>query len=191
MADLKKLADIFEKNKSQLTPPPYPVDFKPVYLSDNTLFSLKIGKRVLKKEVFQKRTGFPLFSANVRKPFGFVAEANAGSLDFGGALWSLDSDFDCRGVPPGEKYSITDHCGEVSLKVGTIDPHYLADQIRSAGLEMGFNRDFRPSLGVIKDLEINLPVDSNGNFDLKLMQAWTDFNDQFLLQKKKLALLIS
>lgn len=71
-----------------------------------------------------------------------------------------------------------------------IDPHYLARQIRQAGLDMGFSRDFRPSLGVIKDLEINLPVDGSGNYDLALMQAWTDFHEEFLRNKHGLDKLV-
>jgi type I restriction enzyme M protein len=132
-----------------------------------------------------------LFSANVRKPFGYVEKANAGLLVFGGALWSLDSDFDCRGVSPGETYSITDHCGEAKLLVDTIDPHYLAMQIRQAGLAIGFTRDFRPSLSVIRDLEINLPVDLCGRFDLALMQSWTKFYEELLQRKEALAKLLA
>lgn len=191
MVSLKEMAEKFIAGQVHITPPCAPIDLKTVRLGDALLFDLQIGRRVLKKAVFQKRTGVPLFSANVRKPFGYVANANAGALQFGGALWSLDSDFDCRGVPPGEMYSITDHCGEARILVDNIDPHYLALQIRQAGLAMGFCRDFRPSLGVIKDLEINLPVDETGAFDLKLMQAWTEFHEEFLQRKQVLAKLLA
>lgn len=191
MIDLKKMAEKFIAEQTNISPPRMPIDIKTVLLGDAALFNLQIGRRVLKKTVFQKRTGVPLFSANVRKQFGYVAEANAGALQFGGALWSLDSDFDSRGVAPGEMYSITDHCGEAKILVDTIDPHYLAQQIRQAGLAMGFNRDFRPSLGVIKDLEINLPIDETGAFDLKLMQAWTEFHEEFLQRKQVLAKLLA
>lgn len=191
MVRLKEMASEFIKGHKLAAPPPDACDMRPVTLGDPMLFSLRIGRRVLKREVFQKRTGIPLFSANVRKPFGYVAQANAGELGFGGALWSLDSDFDCRGVPPGELYSITDHCGEVCLLVDDIDPHYLARQIRQAGIEMGYNRDFRPSLGVIKDLEIHLPIDKNGKFDLALMQAWTEFHEELLRRKQAIEKLLA
>ena len=107
---------------------------------------------MLKKEIHQNRSGVALYSANVRKPFGFVTTANAGGLPYGGALWSMDSDFDCRSVSSGEIYSITDHCGEMKILVPGIDPAYLAAQIRQAGLDYGFNREFRPSLEMIGKL---------------------------------------
>ena len=106
-----------------------------------------------------------------------VHAANAGGLDNGGALWSIDSDFDCRGVAAGAQYSMTDHCGQIAILVPTIDPHYLARRVKQAGVDRGFNRDYRPSLGVMENLEIDLPVDEKGDFDLVLMQEWTIFQD--------------
>ncbi|HOD98621.1 MAG TPA: hypothetical protein PLT63_07575, partial [Syntrophales bacterium] len=139
---------------------------------------LIIGKRVLKKNIYQNRQGVPLFSANIRNPFGFVHTANAGNLKFGGCLWSIDSDFDCRGVAAGESYSITDHCGQVEICSYQIDPHYLARQIRQSGFDRGFNRDYRPSLGIMANLELDLPVNNNGEFDLVIMQEWTAFQEE-------------
>lgn len=190
MVELRVMAEKFIEEQKCVVMPKEPIDFRVVKLGDTDLFQLKIGKRVLKKEVFERRTGVPLFSANVRKPFGYVLTPNAGGLEHGGALWSLDSDFDCRGVPQGEMYSITDHCGQAKVLIDSIDPHYLAMQIRQAGLAMGFNRDFRPSLKVIVDLEINLPIKMNGEFDLPLMQAWSEFHEDFLRRKHDLAKLM-
>ena len=183
---LRDLAEQFINEKECFLPPSDAFDVKPVKLGDLNLFLLRIGSRILKKAVFKKKTEIPAFSANVRKPFGYVEAANAGGLEFGGALWSLDSDFDSRGVPPGELYSITDHCGEVTLLTDQIDPHYFARQIRQAGLEMGFNRDYRPSLGIISALEVNLPIDKDGNFDLPLMRAWTEFHDEMERRKQEI-----
>ena len=191
MFDLQKLVENFIAEQGNMTTPKQPFNVKTITLGDTSLFSLRIGKRVKKEEVFQSRSGVPLYSANIRKPFGYVPKDNAGNLFFGGALWSIDSDFDCRGVPHGEIYSITDHCGEIQILVSDIEPHYLARQVRQAGLEIGFNRDYRPSLQVIKNLEINIPVDKKGSFDMELMQEWTDFHEEFLLQKQKLKKLLA
>lgn len=158
--------------------PRTPDSWKSVRMGDESLFNLSIGKRVLKKDIYQIRTGVPLFSANIRKPFGFVHTTNAGNLKFGGCLWSIDSDFDCRGVAAGETYSITDHCGQVEILSEQIDPHYLARQIRQSGLDQGFNRDYRPSLGIMADLEVDIPITRKGEFDLALMQEWTAFQEE-------------
>lgn len=187
MFDLQALVAKFLAEQKDVDTPRDPFDIKTVRLGDENLFALRIGSRVLKKDVFEKRTGVPLFSANVRKPFGFVPNANAGGHTFGGALWGIDTDFDCRGVPPGEIYSITDHCGEVAILVNDIEPHYLARQIRLAGIDLGLDRDFRASLAIMADLEINLPITTTGEFDFELMQSWTDFHEDFLQRKQSLS----
>ena len=133
---------------------------------------------MLKKEIHTNREGYELYSANVRKTFGFVHVANAGSLQYGGALWSIDSDFDCRSVAPGESYSITDHCGEITILVESIEPRYLARQVLQAGSDYGFTREFRPSLGLMADLEISLPVTEDGVFDAGVMKEWADFSEE-------------
>jgi type I restriction enzyme M protein len=133
---------------------------------------------VLKKHIHANRSGVALYSANVRKPFGFVHVANAGNLQYGGALWSIDSDFDCRHVAVGEAYSITDHCGQMSILTPSIEPRYLARQVLQAGLDQGFSRDYRPSLGLMTELEINIPAREDGEFDFDIMKTWADFSEE-------------
>jgi type I restriction enzyme M protein len=172
---LRTIVDDWQNDMAGRAVPKRPDMWKTVKLGDVTLFTLRIGRRVLKKEIYQNKTDIPLFSANIRKPFGYVHAPNAGKLPKGGALWSIDSDFDCRGVSPGEVYSITDHCGQIEILDESIDPPYLAMQVRQAGLDVGFNREYRPSLNVMRDLEIDLPVTDAGNFDLGLMREWSGF----------------
>ncbi|MCZ2955027.1 N-6 DNA methylase [Acinetobacter baumannii] len=126
MESLESLIVKWQKEQASYPLPKTVKKFKKVKLGQEEIFELRIGKRVLKKDIYQKQTGIPLFSANVRKTFGFVEEANAGNLLYGGALWSIDSDFDSVGVAPGEVYSITDHCGQVEILVEGIEPRYLA-----------------------------------------------------------------
>ena len=204
---LAEIIHKWDKGGSKLAPPPAPVATKNIKIetyaqssgkkkksgsqpSGQILFELGIGKRVLKKDIHQNRSGVALYSANVRKPFGYVKMANAGNLQYGGVLWSMDSDFDCRHAAPGEAYSITDHCGQLNILVPGIDPSYLAAQIKQAGLDYGFNREFRPSLEMIGKLEIELPVDAQGNFDLPLMQKWTAYRLELDLFKQEMAKLL-
>ncbi|MHB1926556.1 MAG: N-6 DNA methylase [Leptospirillum sp.] len=175
VVDLRSVVEQWETLREHLVEPRQPSTTRSIRLGDSRLFALRIGKRVLKKDVYENHTGYPLYSANVRKRFGYVVTANAGGLPYGGALWSLDSDFDCREVSAGEQYSITDHCGEIQLATTEIDATYLAYQVRQSGAEQGFNREYRPSLKVIRDLEITLPVTEEGQLDLELMQEWATF----------------
>lgn len=196
---IQLLAKKWEEAQADLTPPPIPkatikvplcaFDTSGKPLPVQPLFDLRIGKRVLKKEIHDVRSGFNLYSANVRKSFGYVETANAGNLPFGGVLWSIDSDFDCRGVSPGDLYSITDHCGQITIKVPDIDPDYLAAQIKQVGIDYGFNREFRPSLDLMRKMVVEIPVDEDKNFDLNLMVAWSDFRrrlDMFKMGLSKL-----
>lgn len=179
ITDLETILDNWKTKVIGFSVPNRPTKIVSLKLGDERYFSLRIGKRVLKKEIYQNRTQIPLFSANIRKPFGYVYAANAGRLEHGGCLWSIDSDFDCRGVPEGEEYSITDHCGQVTILDSNIDPYYLAVQIMHVGTENGFNREYRPSLGVMSELSIDLPILDDGvTFDLELMQQWTAFYDE-------------
>lgn len=178
MAQLKSALLAWETLGATVPTPPAPKKFNTVSLGDETLFRLSIGTRVLKKDIYQKQTGIPIFSANVRKPFGYSVSATAGNLEHGGALWSIDSDFDCVGVSPGEVYTITDHCGQLQLKVAGIEPRYLASQIRQAGIDQGLSRDYRSSLKIMAEIEIELPLKDSGEYDFDLMKAWADFQEQ-------------
>jgi hypothetical protein len=189
VAQMKDAVRDWEEVGGKRPTPSTPLAWRTVALGDNSLFSLKIGKRVLKRDIRNARTGVPLFSANVRKPFGYLSAGNAGALTYGGALWSLDSDFDCRPVAPGEVYAITDHCGEIALEVPDIDPRYLARQVLQAGMDQGFSRDYRPSLGLMTALEVALPAKTDGSFDLELMIEWAAFADELEIKAQELAAL--
>ena len=183
--ELKNIVEVWNKS-SVGTLPPNPTSWKTVSIGDSSLFKICIGKRVLKKDIYLNKTDIPLFSANIRKAFGYVHSANAGGLESGGVLWSIDSDFDCRRVPSGEIYAITDHCGQLELLVNTIDPGFLAYQILLAGREIGFNREYRPSLQVMRTLEISLPVKSDGSFDIEIMRLWSDYRESIDFFKQNL-----
>ena len=188
---IQTLKSVYDDTDVLKVLPAEPIRLKKVSLSDETLFSLKIGRRVLKKQVYRSEATIPLFSANIRKPFGYVHSNNAGNLQLGGALWSIDSDFDCKGVAPGEIYSITDHCGELEILDNNIDPRFLAMEIKRIGLEYGFNREYRPSLKVMGELEIELPINKAGQFDYALMKAWADYDEEIERFQEELKKLIN
>lgn len=121
----------------------------------------------------------------------YVHANNAGNLKYGGALWSIDSDFDCKGVAPGEIYSITDHCGQIEILDDNIEPRFLAMEIKRVGLENGFNREYRPSLKVMSDLQIELPILEDGTFDYELMRQWADYDEEVEKIREELVKIIS
>ena len=186
IASIELLKSEYDNNACLKDVPEEPTKLKTVALSDDTLFKLRIGKRVLKKQVYKSEATIPLYSANIRQAFGYVHANNAGDLKYGGALWSIDSDFDCKGVSPGEIYSITDHCGQIEILNDQIDARFLAMEIKRVGLENGFNREYRPSLKVMSDLQIELPVLDDGTFDTELMRKWADYDEEIERIKEEL-----
>ena len=183
--ELKNLIGMWNESSADIAPSA-PQRWKTVKLGDTSLFKLSIGKRVLKKDIHRNSAAISLYSANIRKEFGYVHTANAGGLEYGGVLWSIDSDFDCRGVPGGEVYSITDHCGQIEILSEDINPGFLAYQILLAGKEIGFTREFRPSLQMMQSLEISLPILGDGSYDSEIMRHWTKYRDEIDFFKSQL-----
>lgn len=58
-----------------------------------------------------------------------------------------------------------------------IAPRYLASQIRQAGIDQGLSRDYRSSLKIMAELEIELPIDQGCLFDFNLMKSGADFRE--------------
>ncbi|MCA8919370.1 MAG: N-6 DNA methylase, partial [Planctomycetes bacterium] len=184
---LRDVISKWEQFAETVVEPSPPRATRKVALGDTTLFGVRIGRRVLKKDIYKNRTGTPLYSANVRKPFGFVAAPNAGGLAHGGFRWSIDSDWDVVPVAAGERYSITDHCGQLEIRVEGINHRYLARQVLAAGAEQGFNREYRPSLAQMRALEVELPMLEDGGFDESSMNLWASYWEQLERQEHELA----
>ena len=53
-------------------------------------------------------------------------------------------------------------------------------------MDQGFNREYRPSLGVFSELEVELPITSAGEFDIALMLEWTKFQDDIERTKEEI-----
>lgn len=146
-----------------------------VKLSDTKVFALSIGKRVLQEDLRNhvKPGAVPLYSANPREPFATVDTKTlpAGcfvkdSFKQGSAIWGIDGDWAVVPISATEAFAMTDHCGRITSVVDGLDPEYIAAAIFRAGAST-FTREFRPSLKRMKALEIPIPVDASGKFDLE------------------------
>ena len=145
-----------------------------IKLSDTSAFRLSIGKRVTQRALREviKPGPVKLFSANVREPFAMVdpdtlpeGGYKKDSFARGTVIWGIDGDWVIVATKPGEEYASTDHCGRVDLQVDDLDPEYVAASIARAGASQ-FTREFRPSLQRMEKIEIKVPIDADGNFDL-------------------------
>lgn len=64
-------------------------------------------------------------------------------------------------------------------------------EIKRVGLENGFNREYRPSLKVMGDLQIELPILEDGTFDYELMRQWADYDEEVERIREELVKIIS
>lgn len=160
---------------------------KEVFLSDN-YFSLSIGKRLLKKELLNE--GIPAFSANPNKIFGLVKKSNLESFELDSIIWGIDGIFEWGFMPKGIVFATTDHCGRLMVNHPKILSEYVYYQLRESSSSYGFNRTFRASLVNIKSVSINIPVDSQGEFDLDSQKELIEKYKKIDLVKMRLLKLI-
>jgi len=144
---------------------PCPPPFRVVSLGDEELFDLSIGTRVLLSQ--NTGVGIPVYSASVRKVFGYTNVSNLADFEQDSLLWGIDWVFDWNLILAGQEFATTDHCGRLLIKDPSIDSEYLLWALRSTRSAYGFDRVFRASLGNVKrSVEIPIPVDAKGQYDL-------------------------
>jgi type I restriction-modification system DNA methylase subunit len=142
-----------------------------VNLGDESLFQLSIGERVTKKELHGKPQGpVPLYSANVKDPFGFIEESNLDDFSHPSVIWGIDGDFELAVKEEGVKFAITDHCGRIEVLDSQLDASYCRAAIALARV-YGFDRTLRPSLTRMRKLSFEVPVNSDGSFDLEAQKT--------------------
>ncbi|WP_367190102.1 hypothetical protein [Burkholderia sp. Ed8] len=142
-----------------------------VSLGSDEFFSLSIGTRVLRSEHAQ--SGIPVYSANARTPFGFIATSNLVDFEKPSLLWGIDGIFDWNLIPSGVQFATTDHCGRLQILDDRIDPVYIYAFLRATRGRYGFDRVYRANLDNMKaDVTVSLPVDKRtGEFCLKRQRA--------------------
>ncbi|MCY3865248.1 MAG: N-6 DNA methylase [Chloroflexi bacterium] len=141
------------------------VSFVNVALGDEELFSLRIGKRVLKKECID--SGIPCISSNVREVFGYIAQPDLlDDFDQESLTWGVDGIFEWYLIPRGYPFHPTDHCGVLRILNKNIDPEYLFRTLHADRTRHGFDRTFRANLKNVANVFVSIPVDGEGKFDL-------------------------
>ncbi|MCE2695899.1 MAG: N-6 DNA methylase [Nostocales cyanobacterium LE14-WE4] len=138
-------------------------EFKEVSLSNTTYFDLKLGKRILKKDLIKIQNGtIPIYSANVKDPIGFHTESNIDNFDNNFVLWGIDGNFGFNSIPKNTPFVSTDHCGTIRILNEFILPEYLMIQLENVKHKYGFDRGLRASINNMKDIVIKLPFHEDG-----------------------------
>lgn len=160
--------------------------YKKVFLSNKKHFKLSIGKRKLKKDLKDQNGDIPLYSANVFEPFGYVSTSNIESFDFPAILWGIDGNFELNYLKPNLKFATTDHCGTIHILNKKIVPQYILYTLYLLKEELSFDRNFRASLFNMKTISINIPIDSNGDFDVNKQHECIKKYQAILMKKGEL-----
>ena len=127
-------------------------------LSNDELFEVSIGRRVLAKDVSgDANSGIPVYSANVLKPFGYINKQLLENFDQGSILWGIDGDWMVNTIEPNNPFYPTDHCGIVRVKSKELNYKYVAWVLRKAGIEERFTRANRAATERIKGIIIQAP----------------------------------
>lgn len=147
---------------------------KKVKLSDEKLFDLFIGKRLLKRDLIKIEGTIPIYSANVFKPISYHNESNISDFTKPFVIWGIDGDFEFNYIKKNTKFTTTDHCGAIQIKDKNILPEYIITQLYSVKHKYGFDRSLRASLKNMKPIEIEIPVDIYGNWDVAKQKVVLD-----------------
>lgn len=130
-------------------------------LSDDNLFALSIGPRVLVAEHVEN--GVPTYSANALVPFGNVRASNLTDFSAPSILWGIDGNFDWNFVPAGEMFATTDHCGRLQILDDHLDPEYVYWFLVATRDRYGFDRVYRASLDNMKaEVTVTVPLNRPG-----------------------------
>ena len=139
--------------------------FKEVLLGDRDLFTLQIGRRVVRKNCVEQ--GIPCISANVRDVFGYIENSDLlTEFDIPSLTWGLDGNFDWHLIPAGFPFHPTDHCGVLRIVDNNIDPEYLYYALHATRDRHGFDRIYRANLDNITRVSVDIPICEDGTFDL-------------------------
>ena len=141
-------------------------DKKKVSLSDKALFTLSLGKRLLKKDFITAKGDIPVYSANVFEPFVYTDKSNITDFSKAYVLWGIDGEFSFNVMERGTIFASTDHCGTIKILDDQIDPYYLAYIMEETRHKYGFDRGLRASLTNMKAFNIDIPIKPDGSFDL-------------------------
>lgn len=151
-----------KKNEIKLT--------KNIKLSDKGYFNLFIGKRVTKTKLKDISGNIPIYSANVFSPMGFCNKSNIDNFDTDTVLWGIDGTFEFNTIKKNIPFSTTDHCGAVKILNNEILSTYLMIKLEESKHIYGFDRGLRSSLKNMQNIQIEIPILSNGDFDIKAQE---------------------
>ena len=139
-------------------------------LSDANMFSVSIGKRILKNEFTQNADDIPVYSANVFEPFGTIDKDLLKDFSMPSVLWGIDGDWMVNYLKKEQPFYPTDHCGVLRVKTDELHPRYLAWVLKQEGDKVRFSRTHRASIDRIKGIIVKAPSKKEQEILVKKVQ---------------------
>lgn len=124
-------------------------------LADSNKFDVSIGKRVLNKQL-SPEAEIPVYSANVKEPFGYINDLLITDFSVPSVLWGIDGDWMTSYMPENERFYPTDHCGVLRCKTDDVNPRYLTHILKREGAKMGFSRSYRASIDRVQSINFSV-----------------------------------
>ena len=154
---LQRAIDQLHEMEDDIPEPAYTVE---ITLGDEQFFELFIGKRILKHDIYyaEENGTIPVYSANVKEPFGYMTTSNISDFEHDYVLWGIDGDFEFNVMRRGHPFRTTDHCGAIRIIDGNVNSDYLYYYLSWLRSSVIFDRQLRPNLTNMKPLKIKFPV---------------------------------
>ena len=124
-------------------------------LADSNKFDVSIGKRVLNKQL-SPDAEIPVYSANVKEPFGHINDLLITDFSVPSVLWGIDGDWMTSYMPENERFYPTDHCGVLRCKTDDVNPRYLTHILNREGAKIGFSRSYRASIDRVQNINFSV-----------------------------------
>lgn len=159
-------------------------------LGNDIYFRRSIGKRILLRELREmpKEAPIPIYSANVKEPWGYVVESNIEDFSHDSFLWGIDGNFEFNVIRAGNPFATTDHCGRLEIIHPQVDASYVRYQLEQSKKEL--DRSLRASLGRMGELSIEIPAkpDEDGNLvpDLDRQRQIAELYDQLQAYRQQI-----
>jgi len=157
------------------------------YFRIDDLFEIKSGNSKLTKNYLHSNMGdYAVYSSNTKQDgvFGYID--------------SYDFDIECiqlttNGVYAGtffyrekHKFSINGDARLLIKKNENLDYYYLLNELKNVFATHNFNWKNKPTIEKIKPIEISIPIDRNGNFDIEKQKELAEKYEYVAKLKEKI-----
>ena len=99
----------------------------------------------------------PVYSANVKAPFGYVDKLLIDDFSVDSVLWGIDGDWMVSYMPKETPFYPTDHCGVLRILTNQVNPRYMVRILEDEGRQTGFSRSYRASIDRVESISFSVP----------------------------------